>query len=186
MGTPGFQDVGGVGSFRIIKGLILNRIASKKRLGGNFSQFTFAWKRWIGTGLSFLILMRVPKNPPPKLPMKLESMEIKAQSTGIGVSVIVGVGVIDGVSVFNYTVDKVQGREADIVFLSLVRNNNIGFMDNPNRINVAITRAKYQLVLVGNRKFLAEKGSCEEWRQISKRALPPYDTQKNRSRGKKW
>lgn len=94
--------------------------------------------------------------------------------------------VIDGVSVFNYTVDKVQGREADIVFLSLVRNNNIGFMDNPNRINVAITRAKYQLVLVGNRKFLSGKKSCEEWRQISKRALPLYDTQKNRSRGKKW
>ena len=93
---------------------------------------------------------------------------------------------IDGVSVFNYTVDKVQGREADIVFLSLVRNNNIGFMDNPNRINVAITRAKYQLVLVGNRNFLSGKRSCEEWRQISKRALPPYDIQKNRSRGKKW
>lgn len=91
--------------------------------------------------------------------------------------------VIDGVSVFNYTVDKVQGREADIVFLSLVRNRTIGFMDNPNRINVAITRAKYQLIVVGNRNFLSGKRSCEEWRQISKKALPPYKPQQNRSRG---
>ena len=93
--------------------------------------------------------------------------------------------IIDGVPVFNYTVDKVQGREADIVFLSLVRNGRIGFMDNPNRINVAITRAKYQLVVFGNRKFFSGKWSSEEWRQISKRALPHYNTQQHRNGGYK-
>ena len=91
--------------------------------------------------------------------------------------------IINGVPVFNYTVDKVQGREADIVFLSLVRNNTIGFMDNPNRINVAITRAKYQLVVFGNREFFSSYRSCEEWRQISKKALPNYHRQRQSSRG---
>jgi len=62
-----------------------------------------------------------------------------------------------------HTVDKVQGKEADIVFLSMVRvanrrkrlsnrrvGGNLGFMDNPNRLNVALTRAKFQLVIIGD------------------------------------
>jgi superfamily I DNA and/or RNA helicase len=36
-------------------------------------------------------------------------------------------------------VDKFQGHEADIVFLSMVQTKRVGFMDNPNRLNVAIT-----------------------------------------------
>lgn len=49
------------------------------------------------------------------------------------------------------TVDRFQGHEADIEFLSFVKNNGIGFLDNPNRLNVALTRARYQLVLFGDR-----------------------------------
>jgi AAA domain len=48
-----------------------------------------------------------------------------------------------------HTVDRFQGHEADIVFLSFVRRS--GFFDSPNRLNVALTRARYQLVLIGNR-----------------------------------
>jgi senataxin len=51
------------------------------------------------------------------------------------------------------TVDSFQGSEADIVFLSLVRSNNknkIGFLDDPQRLNVALTRAKYKLLLFGS------------------------------------
>lgn len=51
------------------------------------------------------------------------------------------------------TVDRFQGQEADIVFLSMVRTDKVGFLDNPNRINVAITRAKYQLVILGDARF---------------------------------
>jgi hypothetical protein len=54
------------------------------------------------------------------------------------------------VRIFVGNVDSMQGREADIVFLSMVRKGGLGFLDNTNRINVAITRAKYQLVVVGN------------------------------------
>ena len=51
------------------------------------------------------------------------------------------------------TVDKFQGQEADIVFLSMVNTDKIGFLDNPNRLNVGITRAKFQLVIVGKYDF---------------------------------
>ena len=57
------------------------------------------------------------------------------------------------VKIFVGNVDSMQGRESDIVFLSMVRNGGLGFLDNTNRINVAITRAKYQLVVVGNHKL---------------------------------
>ena len=49
----------------------------------------------------------------------------------------------DNVEIQLYTVDKFQGREADVVFISMCRNKGIGFMDNTNRMNVALTRAKY-------------------------------------------
>jgi len=55
------------------------------------------------------------------------------------------------------TVDRFQGHEADIVFLSFVRNQKVGFLDCLNRLNVAITRARYQLVVIGNREFFQGK-----------------------------
>ncbi len=54
------------------------------------------------------------------------------------------------------TVDRFQGHEADIVFLSMVRQNNIGFLDNRNRMNVGLTRARFQLVILGNKKTFGE------------------------------
>ncbi|WP_437650302.1 AAA domain-containing protein [Sorangium sp. So ce362] len=55
------------------------------------------------------------------------------------------------------TVDRYQGQEADIVLLSLVRTRSPGFLNSPNRLNVAITRARYQLVLIGHGQFLAKQ-----------------------------
>lgn len=51
------------------------------------------------------------------------------------------------------TVDSCQGSEADIVILSCVRGNlggSVGFTDHPNRLNVAISRAKERLYIVCN------------------------------------
>lgn len=48
------------------------------------------------------------------------------------------------------TVDKFQGRENDVIILSTVDNEISDFTDNPNRLNVAISRAKDQLILVVN------------------------------------
>jgi superfamily I DNA and/or RNA helicase len=51
------------------------------------------------------------------------------------------------------TVDRFQGHEADLVFLSFVKSGSVGFLNSPNRLNVALTRARFQLVLVGHRAF---------------------------------
>jgi len=48
------------------------------------------------------------------------------------------------------TVDKFQGRENDVIILSTVDNEISEFTDNPNRLNVAISRAIKQLILVVN------------------------------------
>ena len=53
-----------------------------------------------------------------------------------------------------HTVDSFQGQEADLVFLSLVRDRPTIFLNNINRINVAITRARYQRVIVGDKKAM--------------------------------
>ena len=54
------------------------------------------------------------------------------------------------------TVDAFQGNEKDFVVLSTVRSRSIGFASNPQRMNVAITRAKGQLIIVGNRNLLSK------------------------------
>jgi ATP-dependent RNA/DNA helicase IGHMBP2 len=51
------------------------------------------------------------------------------------------------------TVDSFQGQERAIVYISLTRSNserNIGFLSDIRRMNVAITRAKQKLVIIGD------------------------------------
>lgn len=55
------------------------------------------------------------------------------------------------------TVDSFQGQERDIIVISLVRSNEegqIGFLRDLRRMNVAITRARMKLILIGNRQTL--------------------------------
>ena len=54
------------------------------------------------------------------------------------------------------SIDSSQGREYDIVILSTVRTTPNKFMTDYNRINVAITRAKHGLVIVGNKNLLLQ------------------------------
>lgn len=60
------------------------------------------------------------------------------------------------------TVDSFQGSEADVVILSLVRNNArsgttaLGFLSERRRMNVALSRAKSKLIIVGSLAFLNE------------------------------
>jgi hypothetical protein len=59
------------------------------------------------------------------------------------------------------TVDRFQGREADLVMLSMRNTNRVGFLDSPNRLNVAVTRARQQLVVVGNADYFRRCGVSE-------------------------
>lgn len=70
------------------------------------------------------------------------------------------------------TIDGFQGQERDVVFISLVRSNDdgkIGFLSDLRRMNVAMTRARMKLVIIGSattltrhpfyeKLFLSQKG----------------------------
>lgn len=62
---------------------------------------------------------------------------------------------------FCSTVDGFQGSEADLIIVSLVRNNDkgtlrsaLGFLVDERRMNVLLSRARYQLVIVGSFQFV--------------------------------
>lgn len=61
---------------------------------------------------------------------------------------------IDKISEFRIkTIDGFQGEECDVIYISLVRSNleqQIGFLSDIRRMNVAITRAKKKLVIIGD------------------------------------
>jgi len=56
------------------------------------------------------------------------------------------------------TIDSFQGQERDIVYISLARSNSdgqIGFLADIRRMNVAMTRARKKLVIIGDSSTLA-------------------------------
>ncbi|HEX2534640.1 MAG TPA: AAA domain-containing protein [Chitinophagaceae bacterium] len=57
------------------------------------------------------------------------------------------------------TVDSFQGQERDIIYISLTRSNaeqNIGFLSEIRRMNVAMTRARKKLVVIGDSATLSQ------------------------------
>lgn len=94
-------------------------------------------------------------------------------------------GVIGNLDVEVCTFDRCQGREAEYVFISLVRRHATAFLDMPKRWNVALTRAKQQVFLVGdidaylNEARVARRGGRSSRRTMSllARIIEAYDHQ---------
>ena len=70
------------------------------------------------------------------------------------------------------TVDGFQGQERDVILISLVRSNDegqIGFLKDLRRMNVAMTRARMKLIILGNKDTMTKHPSTRNcgsmWRQ---------------------
>lgn len=64
------------------------------------------------------------------------------------------------------TVDGFQGKEKEVIILSLVRSNpmgKIGFLNDRRRLNVAITRARRKLIVVGDAATLSRDRVYEDF-----------------------
>jgi superfamily I DNA and/or RNA helicase len=62
------------------------------------------------------------------------------------------------------SVDAFQGQERDLIYVSLVRSNEegeIGFLKDYRRSNVAMTRARKKLVIIGDSATLANDAFYE-------------------------
>jgi superfamily I DNA and/or RNA helicase len=67
------------------------------------------------------------------------------------------------------TVDAVQGREAFMTIYSLTRSNEegkLGFLGEARRLNVALSRAKQYLVIVGDHVFARKLGSASPFAEV--------------------
>ncbi|XP_062007129.1 uncharacterized protein LOC133724421 [Rosa rugosa] len=74
---------------------------------------------------------------------------------------------LDGFTVKVKTVDGFQGGEEDIIILSTVRSNyqrSLEFVSKPQRINVALTRARHCLWILGSEKILCHNESV--WKAV--------------------
>ena len=64
------------------------------------------------------------------------------------------------------TVDGFQGREKEAVLISLVRSNSqgeVGFLGDTRRMNVAMTRAKRKLIVIGDGSTLGRNAFFKKW-----------------------
>ncbi|ADO70223.1 AAA domain-containing protein [Stigmatella aurantiaca] len=74
-----------------------------------------------------------------------------------------------------HSVDSFQGRQAEVVFVSLVRNNAnerqaqaLGFLDDPARINVMFSRARRLLVILGSLRHFERFSDLPHWANVTR------------------
>ena len=65
------------------------------------------------------------------------------------------------------TVDVFQGQEVDVVIISTVRTSRIGFVDDRQRLNVALARAKRVVRIVGCKKLFGKLQHLSILRQLT-------------------
>ena len=75
-------------------------------------------------------------------------------------------------SIKTNTVDAFQGQERDIIYISLVRSNNngdIGFLKDYRRMNVAMTRAKKKLVIIGDSATISNDSFYHDFMEFAEK-----------------
>ena len=65
------------------------------------------------------------------------------------------------------TVDRFQGQEADAILLCFTKWAGKPFYNSPNRLNVALTRARHKLILFGNPQCMTGGGFTEAVRELA-------------------
>lgn len=88
------------------------------------------------------------------------------------------------------TIDSFQGREFDYILMSLVRSNEeqrIGFLYEPRRLNVSVTRARFGQIVFGNVYTLSSNRNLREfikqnryskWVKVEKSEMAPRKSKK--------
>ncbi|XP_066142155.1 probable helicase senataxin isoform X2 [Euwallacea fornicatus] len=77
------------------------------------------------------------------------------------------------------TVDSFQGSENDIIIISCVRDSSNSFLQNENRLNVALTRAKQALYIIGNYTLFKECRPLYDLREDAKKRKLLLDIKQN-------
>ena len=80
----------------------------------------------------------------------LEAPGELAAAIGESIGALQARGDLEHVNIEVCTLDRCQGREAEYVFISLVRGRSTPFLDVPKRWNVALTRAMQGLFIFGD------------------------------------
>ncbi|KAM9903339.1 hypothetical protein OXX79_003429 [Metschnikowia pulcherrima] len=99
-----------------------------------------------------------------KINNKKQKVQMEKDFDALDLSENVTINTVAGISISS--IDAFQGREKDVIILSCVRSNankRIGFVADPRRMNVALTRAKYGMIIVGDVDCLSKK--CYFWKQ---------------------
>jgi len=123
------------------------------------------------TGISYL--NRTESNAVEKIITRLLELKVKPSAIGVitpyegqRMQVVTTLARVGGLKEMPHSeievasVDSFQGREKDYIILSCVRSNKLqglGFLSDPKRLNVSLTRARYGLILVGNPQLLSRE-----------------------------
>ena len=76
------------------------------------------------------------------------------------------------VDIYLYTVDKFQGQEADLVLLGFTKFTKDAHYNSPNRLNVALTRARFKLILFGNVEWFKQRAKLKAVRELATQFKP--------------
>ncbi|KAM0923989.1 hypothetical protein ACQ4PT_005164 [Festuca glaucescens] len=154
---PGIRQAVFIGDEYQLPALVKSKISDNAKFGRSvFERLSMLGYESVSTGIKISVGVVSPYNA-----------QVRAIHEKLGKSY----NMHDGFSVKVKSVDGFQGAEEDIIIISTVRSNkagSVGFLTNMQRTNVALTRAKHCLWIVGNGTTLSNSKSV--WQKIVKDA----------------